>query len=349
MILMTPWLDIKLRARMHWAYLGAMLALSTLLFVPVFFVPEMSFVNFIPVTWVPCFATGMMLNHRFRSIPNSERNTKLWAVITDATTLAFVAIVAAIVLEGSTENYAEFRKHNTNTQGGNGHGRVGNAVSVAVGFFRLGTPLVALWLYGIAVGRGVTAWALSNKFLVTVCAPLSYLLYLLHTTVAMAFYLALGETRDGDVADTFPGPPVAVPWWCLPVSVIISLILARAFNEFVNPYLMPPMLKYWTLLYNKLYARCCGCELVTVENVGGVGTVENRVAMMLRRLTGAAVGSGDKLTEIGLDSMGLTALSGALRAAFPDLCADLRPTTLNQLETVNDIVLHVTHALPVDT
>eukprot|EP00957_Ditylum_brightwellii_P084052 6390350-Ditylum_brightwellii.AAC.1 len=42
-------------------------------------------------------------------------------------------------------------------------GRFITTITIYIGILRLGTPIVLLWIYGLAHGQGITAWILSRK------------------------------------------------------------------------------------------------------------------------------------------------------------------------------------------
>ena len=223
------------------------------------------------------------------------------------------------------------------------NGRMFTEFGMIVGGGRAGTPLVLLWLYALAHGRGLTA-RFMNFAPLQWLAPLAYPLYLLHVSVARYYWVATrGLEAEHWFADA-SGFPVPVEWYETFIIVAISLVLGFILDRTVVPFLTRYTVSFGVSVCRTVERRICCCR--KPANLSALATSSSsqfqsnldRVEDLIKRMTGnSQISQSTGLRDLGLDSLGATALLGTLRASVPAA----RKLTLQQLvgfETVGDLV-----------
>jgi len=241
--------------------------------------------------------------------------------------------------------YDEFVEYVHNEPYDLNNGRWITTFGSLVGFYRLGTPLVLLWLFGLAYGRGLTAWTMKSHVM-QVLAPFAYPLYLLHLPISRLYWVATrGHEAEfwWDIASQYPVP---VEWYELFVIIGICLLLAVVLDRFVVQYLSPYTIGFGIKVCRFLGRFCCCCcpdQPIEDANPDGGDSINQsptlqQVERLVRGLTGTnQVDRSTQLKDLGLDSLGATALLGTLRAVV----RNARSLTLAQLAscaTVGDLV-----------
>lgn len=209
---------------------------------------------------------------------------------------------------------------------------------------RFCTPFLCLWIYGLAVGEGLTVKFLSNNFIVKHLSPASYPMYLFHWPLGCYwFYLTrLATFKNADEVDEAwyagleQGVLIPLKWWEFPILVVVVTV----WSWFVTNYLNEKA----TLMYQKIFNCgyfwcCCLCAGVGCRRGSSDGEEEDTlvtVADAISGLTGADVDATSLLTEIGLDSFGAGALVGLLVSRIPGL--QLRAVDVYKMQTVGDLV-----------
>jgi hypothetical protein len=204
---------------------------------------------------------------------------------------------------------------------------------------------MVLWVYGLAVGQGLTARFLKLPILSRYLAPLAYPVYVLHLPIAYFItYIWQGGTGYDGWMSLQGAQPVPLPSWGMFVVMIASSVLGFAFNEWVNPFLMPPTMAILRTLFT-LICHCCSCRskpeptdtfLQQLDDEAQQNRVLQSVAEAVRHLTGAVITPMSRLDQVGLDSFGATALVGMLRSRG---FVGLRPIDVLKMRTVQDLVL----------
>jgi len=193
----------------------------------------------------------------------------------------------------------------------------------------LGIPIVALWVYGLAVGEGATTKVLSRPLLADRLSPLCFGVYLIHFPLAWCwFWIFHGyEFRPWYRWISHRTLPFAA--WELPPFLAICFAGSWAVNEYVVAPWMPRALRLTRVLMHTALRLC----RIRVPETSEGGDTLQIVLVELRRLTGTSVRPDTSLATTGLDSFGASALLGVLRSSFPQ-ASSLRPASLSELGTV---------------
>ncbi len=228
-----------------------------------------------------------------------------------------------------------------------------------LGVLRLGTPIVLLWIYALAHNQGITAWILSRKVF-TVLSPYTYHLYLLHVPMSKYIWLAFNGAKFKFWWPIVPGYPVPLNWWIFLLTVVICLFL----GWFIEKYLVTTLQPY-TIQWGVSICRLISNFLSQFVSVGGnivpssshTATFAMETESLLRSssrnerdwkkeevlskiegIVGVKVSLSTPLRDLGLDSLGGTALLNALKSTI----SGAQKLTLVQLtqeyETVDDLV-----------
>lgn len=218
-------------------------------------------------------------------------------------------------------------------------GRLETDLGSLLGFIRLGTPLVLLWLYALAFDRGLTARFLQIKPL-QMLSPLTYPVYLLHVPVSRYYWLA---TRGADPEFWWRRAAeyiIPVDWYEFFIILAISTLLGWFINKFLVPNLMPHTVKLGTDVCSFLSRRICMNQPSEHEEASSDDSTMMQVERMVKGLTGAAVSRSTLLNTIGLDSLGAAALLGTLRMHVPK-AKKLTVQEVAKFKTVGDLVNHI--------
>lgn len=219
--------------------------------------PDLALLNFTVVEWIWCFFLGNLMWRIFQiSHPHPPR---IWAVLTDTLSVGFVLFYVAIILTDDTfknpflseyETYLRFVVPRWN--------RWANEIAVLVGHQRAGSAYMTLWIYGLAVGKGLTASLLSRKFLVTYLSPLAYSIYLFHLPLAFYYYLILHSPKYQNWWPEAGAYPIPVQWWELFIVILLTGLLSWVVDWFIAPRLVPLSLAFWRFFF-RFFCCCCKC------------------------------------------------------------------------------------------
>eukprot|EP00397_Hematodinium_sp_SG-2012_P000896 GEMP01000897.1.p1 GENE.GEMP01000897.1~~GEMP01000897.1.p1 ORF type:complete len:1116 (+),score=225.79 GEMP01000897.1:115-3462(+) len=300
--------------------------------------------GFSAVTWYPVFSSGVMTYYVWqRNHPNDATTGRVkWAVITDALSLVFLAIIIVIAsvecfipetdsffLMQCQEGVLDFS-----------HSRLSSQLGDLIGWNRLCTPLIALWVYGLARGHGYTAALLGQKKFVTYLAPLAYPLYLLHLPTAMYVYWTFHWDSGANPPDTwwmFAGMVIVpIPWYSLFLTIAISLVLGALLQHYCCAALVPHIMKSFEPI-GVFCCWCCPSPMIAESHQRRDLTTLAKVQWMIRSLTGANVTADTELDQIGVDSFGTAAFLGILRSKIPH-AKKMVPGRLYELATVGELV-----------
>lgn len=277
-----------------------------------------------PPFWAVRFASGVLLGLSFlkyHAQPSQKASAHHWAFITDALTLSLLvsyALLAAFQVESkhriSTVSLLEDRMY--------------------CGVIpRLLTPIFAVWLYGLAVGRGYTAWLCRNPFLVSKLSPASYSIYLLHQPVFEWYSILFkgswwGKRKPG--FEWFSPDPIELGFLETMLVILLTILFSLVVTYIANTYMMGKWLSYVRLI-------TCRRRGSTRSDVDATDIV----LAAIEDLTGVRPELSAPLQDTGLASLGIAALVSTLNAS-----TKLRLTAahLVRCETVSDVVLAVSEA-----
>ena len=239
--------------------------------------------------------------------------------------------------------YDEFVTHMHDSPLTPTNGRFPTTLGLYIGRLRMGTPLAMLWIYGLAQGHGVTAKLMSLQPLLWI-SPFTYHLYLLHVPVARFYWLV---TRKDSLSirqfwyPSTPSYPIPIMWWEVIVLICICLILGVAIEQFITPVLQPHTVRWGNWICEKISVFFQPAESSTDESrfeKHNVSSTEDLIKDKVKGLTGASSVTRDtKLSDLGLDSLGTTALLSIIRSATP-LAEKLTVEALVELETFGELV-----------
>ena len=210
-----------------------------------------------------------------------------------------------------------------------------------IGWGRAGTPLVLLWIYALAHGQGLTARFFHLKPIQWL-SPLAYPLYLLHIPLARYYWIATRGLEAEPWWETGISAPVEwfEVWLILALCLVLGFVLDRTVVAFLTRYTVTLGVKVCQWV-SKCCFCCCRNKNAMVQDDANDSTEWSNlqhVEAMVKRITGNQnVSRSTHLRDLGLDSLGATALLGTLRVSVPIA----RKITLQQLvsfETVGDLV-----------
>lgn len=198
--------------------------------------------------------------------------------------------------------------------------------------YRLGTPLVMIWLYGLAFGRGITARIMKSRLL-QFLAPLSYPIYLLHVPVARYYWLATRGFEAKQWWGMAGDYPVPVGFHEMLLILGISAMLGYVIDRHLLLHVIPYTVNAGVFVCQSL-SKCVGNS----SNTSTAGTlIFEQVQHVVKALLGIDVSHSSRLDSLGLDSLGSTAFLGALRASLPK-AKRMSLQKLSVFDTVGDLV-----------
>jgi len=212
----------------------------------------------------------------------------------------------------------------------------------------ISVPFFSVWVYGLALGDGVTAKLFANKFIVEQLSPASYATYLLHVPLAdwwMFITRLISSSWTGIPWDVALAPdylssgwPRRMAWWELLIFVPLTILFALFSCVWLNERVSGIFRRH----FDKIYCICpCICSGVGWNADADQEDEEDTFAVILEvigDLTGAEPDYDTPLTDIGMDSFGAGALVGALVASLPHLQGQLTATQIYDMQTVGDLV-----------
>jgi len=299
--------------------------------------------------WAACFLAGFLAWHRFRHGLWRGR-AGCWAAITDACSLLLLGCAAAVYLdecwprpsrgmpfdyECKEGAYHEWREA-ANRFAQDRYWISRNMLWLSV--YRLSTPLLAPWIYGLAVGEGLTARLLSRPLLARRLAPLCFGVYIMEVPISWCWLYATKGLSDFTPWFYFNNLPFPLQFPISYQAAATVLLLSFGFSwfldQYVNAWLVPLMVRAMSLGLSPLRWLLGGAA--EPEARGALAEVQHCV----QELTGAAPAPDDRLEDLGLDSFGVVSLVGMLRARSPQL-GGLGPGLLRSLGTVRALAEHL--------
>ena len=309
-----------------------------------------------PPFWWPTYAMGATAAFLYDAYrPYLSHRARAWGRLCDAISLGLLLqLVTTVVFSSCVQKRGTFCPSGYEGLSNMGiWARLGvreddglGVRALAAVLSRLYAPLMVLWLYSMAVGRGVTCRVLSAPLLSRVLAPASYNLYLFHQLVGQLYFLATRHEwwsywRHRKLFFWFSPRPVPVRWSEYVLVLILTTWLALAMTR-VDPWLVAR----WDAARRVIAARlrrCCG-QGSLVGGHGGGGALEastlDTVLEEIERLTGAPVEPDWSLAECGLASVATPVVVNRLTAALPGVSVALpdvvRAQTVAELAALLD-------------
>jgi hypothetical protein len=126
-----------------------------------------------PIGWVPTFVMGIIAAFIFDAYrPYLHQSAYLWGILCDIITLGLVSQAACTMVYPQNIRPGSIMSQND----------LGIRAWAAI-LSRIYSPLMVLWLYPLAVGKGVTSGLFSRPYFVEALGPISYFCYLFHQLV----------------------------------------------------------------------------------------------------------------------------------------------------------------------
>ena len=235
-----------------------------------------------------------------------------------------------------------------------GAGGFSTTFSDIIGHLRAGSPLVLLWLYALAYGKGYTARVLNHRYIQWL-SPLAYPIYLLHIPLARYYWIVTRGHQAEEWWDVAIGIPIE--WYevflIIVICIVVGFIIDRTIVSFLTRYTVSVGVAVCKFISRFCCCCCSFCKQQDQTNTtsGAAGTSSSspsspitnlqRVRGVVQRITGQS--NEDELSlitnlrDLGLDSLGTTALLGTLRSSIP-IARKLTLRQLLTLETVGDLV-----------
>jgi hypothetical protein len=260
---------------------------------------------------------------KHRAQPAQKASAWIWGVITDSLTLLLL-VTYALLIAFQVES-----KHRISTVS-----LLEDRMYCGV-IPRLLTPLFAVWLYGLAVGRGFTAWFCRNKVLVNILSPASYSIYLLHQPVFEWYSILVKQrwwAKRKPGFEWFSPDPIKLNFWETLVVIFCTVMFSLVVTYIANTYLMGR----WLNLVRWMTCRRRAVHEDSSELV--LGAIED--------LSGVRAQVTDRLQDAGLASLGVAALvstlnsNGTLRLTAADLIG---------CDTICDVIEVVNKSRPAGT
>jgi len=256
-----------------------------------------------PPAWVGVFFLGMLTHDAFVSNQRKspENAGSCWGVLTDSITVLLLSCYAVSYASEKGRTWLHEYVASDNPDG-----------------WQLCLVLMVPWLYGLAVGNGVTCWFLSNSFLVQYLSPTAYSIYLFHQPVSWYYYLAVYAWNDD--WDTFPdkrylfNPKEFIA--ILLMTICVALFVTHVANNYVTSIFMR--------------AFDCGTPAET-DGQSALGITLG----IIKHLTGVDATGSMQLSECGFDSFGMGSLVAAIRKNFPD--SRITTMQLYKIKTVAEL------------
>lgn len=257
-----------------------------------------------PPAWVGMFFLGMLIHDAFVFNQRKAREStwSCWGVLTDAITVLIFACFAVSAFSEEGRKWLWKYVSSNDIDG-----------------WQLCLFFMVPWVYGLAVGNGLTCWFLSNSLLVQYLSPASYSIYLFHQPVSWYYYLyayAWGDDLDAypDKRDLFnPKEFVGI----LVMTICVALFVTHIANNYVTSMFMR--------------AFDCGKPSGTGERSSALSSTVG----MIKSLTGVDATGSMQLSDCGFDSFGMGSLVAAIRKNFPD--ARITTLQLYKIKTVAEL------------
>ena len=282
-----------------------------------------------PPGWLPCFAIGVGSYYVFAlTLPNEKYSAWKWGVLTDTLSVLFLACYLwyGFDKKTTTPDFVVDSKFETR----------------AFAFFlsRAISPVSFIWLYGLAVGRGLTAKIFSHNLILSWLAPASYNVYLFHQLVAEWYYLATRGVWWNMPKSYywFSGIALPVEWWEYIIVLGLTVLLSLALEFQVNSVLV----EFCTLFVQRVVGSNEGLDY-NLSKSGENDSPLEVISSIIRAVTGANVKPENSLTECGLSSMTTLVLVAKIKQHYKILMITARDIV--RLKTVGELVEFVSSRL----
>lgn len=196
---------------------------------------------------------------------------------------------------------------------------------------RLCSPICFIWLYGLAVGKGVTANILANDIVVVYLAPASYNIYLFHQFVYEWYWFFTRNYWWSKPKSFFwfSPLPTPVPYWEFFIVLFITVGLSLVLEHKVNTHLVT-----W---FANLAQRFCGKDTFIIHGIMDED-VESVVKSVIADVTGVdpmSIKPSSTLMETGCSSMTCPIILSKMKRHYKFLSLSYRD--LFQVETIEDL------------
>mmetsp|Transcript_16731 Transcript_16731/g.37628 ORF Transcript_16731/g.37628 Transcript_16731/m.37628 type:complete len:471 (+) Transcript_16731:1802-3214(+) len=222
-------------------------------------------------------------------------------------------------------------------------GRYESELGNLIGWSRLGTIIILLWVFSLSFGHGLTVYLFQSRILQTL-STVAYPVYLLHGAVGQLYWILTRGLAKEFWFEAVLGYPIPVEWWETPIILVLTCALGKFSEVFLVSKLMPYTVRLGVFVCTKL--ECCICYKICckqMDDEDSSGFPENNFDLLKKMfvdLTGNdRITPSTSLNGLGLDSLGTTALLSTVKASVPEFSSKkLTMKILLKMETVGDLV-----------
>jgi acyl-CoA synthetase (AMP-forming)/AMP-acid ligase II len=248
-----------------------------------------------PIGWLPSFVFGVAMFFMFQhySVGRTQGNQQMWGYMTDSMSLLLLAFWLFYGLDEAS--IPDFVDTSIDTR------------QWVAYVSRLLIPITACWVWGVAIGRGLTARLFSAHIMVDFLAPASYNMFLFHQPLSEWYFLATRGTWWA-----YPKPfywfsprPSPVYFWEFPIVMVLIICVCMVLEQYVNGPLIGLCGKIGQFFVRAFCSCCQRGEAGNHDLMYGSHT-NTELVMVQQVITGMTqyeVNADTELVEAGINSM----------------------------------------------
>jgi acyl-CoA synthetase (AMP-forming)/AMP-acid ligase II len=253
-----------------------------------------------PIGWLPSFVFGVAMFFMFQhySVGRTQGNKKMWGYLTDAMSFLFLAFWLFYGL--GDKCIPDF---------------VDTSMDKRQWFAyvsRLLVPITAFWVWGVAIGRGLTARLFSSRIMVDYLAPASYNMFLFHQPLSEWYFLATrGTWWAYPKPDYWFSPrPTPVHFWEFPIVMVLIICVCLILERYVNEPLIglcgkfgQCVVRVFCCCYHPSDSRNKDNNDQDIMHGSHTNTELVTVQQVIKGMTQYEVNEDTELVEAGINSM----------------------------------------------
>jgi len=277
-----------------------------------------------PPFWAVRFACGALLGFTFMHFrPAQQAQAWKWGLLTDIIGLATLCCYVTFITFGLEVRNRLSSYHEAESR------------FYCAQIPRVGTPILCLFLYGIATGRGYIASVCATPLFARTLAPTAYGVYLLHQPVYEWFY-AVTHGEWWTVSKNyvfFSQDPVQMGPWETIVVVQLTVMFSFVVTHAINGYVVGPWLNF--------------VRFVSGQQRERIGNSLQLAIAAVEQVAGVQVNPDDNLQATGVASLGTSVLVSIINSL--DHTKKIKVSDVQACVTVRDIACVLEASLQVTT